>query len=253
MATVRSLNEAGKAAFRAFLASVRADPATAIPSHLLWDETTSAPLRWNIDVEPVLFASRLEAGRYFQERFHSAEALDLEREAGMWSWLALFYFELLCPELRGRRSPGEEARFVLDSRRYFRHLLAGPWSMYKAYAANPEQAMIVLCQPLHRPGRYCDHLAARRELLTSPAVIGAATRLYYDSSSGKPRRRGHSSQPGNFARFLAVVSQLDVTFDLYSLTAEALLGRLPQEEFLRASVTQGRPETTSQALPLELL
>lgn len=253
MATIRILNDAGKAAFRAFLAAVRTDPGTPAPSALLYDENTSAACRWNVTVEPREFVSRLEAGRYLHERFQAAGAIDLEREAGMWSWLALFYFDVLCPELRGRRSPGEEARFILDKRRYFRHLLAAPWSIYKAYAADPEQAMIALCQPLHRPGRYCDGFASRKELLTSPAVTGAATRLYYDASTGKPRRRGHSSQPGNFARFLAVVSQLDVTFDLYSLTADALLWRLPQEEFGTAWRAESRPGATSQALPLELL
>lgn len=253
MATVRALNKAGAAAFRALLDAVRTDPATAAPAHLLDDESTSEPLRWNIEVEPRSFASRLEAGQYLHERFQAADALDLEREEGMWSWLALFYFDLLCPEIRGRRSPGEPARFVLDRRRYFRHLLAAPWSMYKAYAADPEQAMIVLCQPLHRPGRYCDAFASRKDLLTSPAVMGAATRLYYDTSTGKPKRKGHSSQPGNFARFLAVVNQLDVTFDLYSLTADALLWRLPREEFGIAWRDEARPETTAQPLPLELL
>jgi hypothetical protein len=253
MAIVRTLNDSGKAVFRAFLAAVRTDPATPAPYEILQNEASSEALRWTIDVEPRSFASRLEAARYLNERFQAAGALDLEREAGMWSWLALFYFDLLCPELRGRRSPGEEARFIPDSRRYFRHLLAAPWSIYKAYAADPGQAMIVLCQPLHRPGRYCDHLAARRELLTSPAVIGAATRLYYDATTGKPKRRGHSSRPGNFARFIAVVSQLDVTFDLYSLTADALLWRLPREEFGQSWGDESRAATTAQTLPLELL
>jgi hypothetical protein len=252
MAFVRALNDAGRAQFRAFLAAVRNDPATPPPLELLQDESTSAPVRWQIEVEPGLFASRLEVARYLQERFQAANALNVDRAAGLWSWLALFYFDVLCPELRGRRSPGEEARYILDTRRYFRHLLAAPWSIYKAYAADPAQAMIVLCQPVHRPGRYCDHLAARKELLTSPAVVGAATRLYYDAGTGKPKRRGHSSQPGNFARFLAVVGQLDVTFDLYSLTAEALLWRLPAEEFGRAW-SESRREAVAQALPLELL
>jgi hypothetical protein len=253
MATVRALNKAGEAAFRAFLGSVRTDPAAPLPFAVLYDDATSEPLRWTIDIEPHVFASRLQAARYLNELFQAAGALDLEREEGMWSWLALFYFDVLCPELRGRRSPGEEARFILDRRRYFRHLLAAPWSIFKAYGADPDQAMIVLCQPLHRPGRYCDHLAARKELLTSPAVVGAATRLYYDPATGKPKRRGHSTQPGNFARFIAVVSQLDVTFDLYSLTADALLWRLPREEFGQGWRQDTRTESTAATLPLELL
>jgi hypothetical protein len=172
-----------------------------------------------------------------------------KQETGLWAWLSLFYFDALCPERGGRRTPGEEARWIPDpGRRFYRHLLAGPWAIYKAYSMHPEDAMILLCQPPNMPGRYVDMLASRKELLTTPAVVAAATRLYYDAKTGKPRRKGQSSTaPGSFARFIQIVNQLDVTWDLYSLTADALLWRLPQEEFGLAY----RPQQAQ--LPTELL
>lgn len=251
MATIRSLNSEGIAALREFLAEVRQDPSAAPPMSVLYDEATSVPLRWNVEVEARTFASRFEAAGYLYEAFRSADAVAVERERGIWAWLSLFYFDALCPEWRGRRSPGEEARWVLDPRRPYRHLLAGPYAIYKAYALHPEDAMIVLCQPVHRPGKFVEHLSWRRDLLTTPAVVAAATRLYYDPKTGKPRRRAQSTTaPGNFSRFIQIVTQLDVTWDLYSLTADALLWRLPQAEFGLAYRTAA---ATQAELPTVLL
>jgi hypothetical protein len=254
MPAIRSLNNEGQQALREFLADLRHDSAAAPPLSVLTDPATSDPVPYDITVEPRSFASRLEAGEYLYEMFRAAGALAVDRDKGIWAWLALFYFDSLCPEVRGRRSPGEDARWILDlrPRRYFRHLLAAPYAIYRAYALHPHDAMILLCQPLHRPGNYVAELTSRKELLTSHAVIGAATRLYYDPKTGKPRRKGQSrTAPGNLARFVQIVSQLDVTWDLYSLTADALLWRLPQTEFglayRTASATAGAP------LPVELL
>ena len=71
------------------------------------------------------------------------------------------------------------------------------------------------------------------------------------SRTGKPRRKAQSATaPGNFSRFIQIVTQLDVTWDLYSLTADALLWRLPQAEFGLAY----RAAAASQAeLPTVLL
>ena len=232
MATARALNNDGIAVLRDFLSEVRLDPTAAPPLYILTDEATSEPLRWNVEVEPRSFASRFEAAQYLYDAFRAAEAIAVERDRGLWAWLALFYFDSLCPEWRGRRVPGEEARWILDKRRSFRHLLAGPYVIYRAYALHPEDAMIVLCQPVHRPGKFVDLLAWRRDLLATPAVVAAATRLYYDPKTGKPRRKAQSSTaPGNFGRFVQILTQLDVTWDLYSMTPDALLWHLPQAEF----------------------
>jgi hypothetical protein len=254
MPAIRSLNSAGQEALREFLADLRHDPATAPPMSILTDPATSDPLPFEVTVEPRAFASRFEAGEYLYELFRTASALAVDRDKGLWAWLALFCFESLCPEIRGRRSPGEDARWILDlrPRRYFRHLLAAPYVIYRAYAVRPHDAMILLCQPLHRPGNYVAELTSRKELLTSQAVIGAATRLYYDPKTGKPRRKGQSrTAPGNLARFVRIVSQLDVTWDLYSLTADALLWRLPQAEFGLAY--RSTPAAAAAPLPVELL
>jgi hypothetical protein len=254
MAAIRSLNNAGLQAVREFLADLRQDSTAVPPMAILTDPAFSESLQTEFEVQPRSFASRFEAGEYLYEVFRTAGALAVDRDKGIWAWLALFYFDSLCPEFRGRRTPGEDARWILDlrPRRYFRHLLAAPYVIYRAYALHPHDAMILLCQPLHRPGNYVAELTSRKDLLTSHAVIGAATRLYYDAKTGKPRRKGQSrTAPGNLVRFVQIVTQLDVTWDLHSLTADALLWRLPQAEFGLAYRTAAATAATS--LPVELL
>jgi hypothetical protein len=72
-------------------------------------------------------------------------------------------------------------------------------------------------------------LAKRQELITNPAVVSAATRLYYDPSKGRLKRSGARGAPGTVRRFAEILTQLDVVWDLYSMSAEELIAMLPPE------------------------
>ena len=72
-------------------------------------------------------------------------------------------------------------------------------------------------------------MASRPSLVTCKAVAGAATRLYYDDTTDRIRRGCSGKGPGSARRFADVLSQLDLTWDLHSLTVEQLLKLLPDE------------------------
>jgi hypothetical protein len=86
-------------------------------------------------------------------------------------------------------------------------------------------------------------IASRPSLVTCKAVVGAATRLYYDSASGRNRSGLSGRDPGSPRRFADILSQLDLTWDLHSLTTEELLELLPPEfdAFRRRSSPRQRP------------
>jgi hypothetical protein len=71
--------------------------------------------------------------------------------------------------------------------------------------------------------------AARQELITNPAVVAAATRLYYDPTKGRLKRAGTVGAPGTVRRFAEVLMQLDVVWDLYQMSPEELIAMLPPE------------------------
>ena len=121
----------------------------------------------DIVVRQRTFRTRFDVGKYLDELFGEAEGLNLNKNKGLWSWLAAFYFEQLCP--LGAR-PGENARWVPavgDFRKYYRHLLAGPYHIYRAHRDDPLRALALLATPPHRPGDIVEQLASRQELVTT--------------------------------------------------------------------------------------
>ncbi len=230
---VRRLTDAGIEQFSTFLDTLESDPTRLIPEELLTDSAMSVLVPGRVEVEKRTFANRLEAARYLDEQFSTAEIHDIERDSGLWSWLALFYFDQLCPaNAAGARRPGERARYIAESanfQRYYRHLLAGPYRIFRAHRRAPERALAVLCQPLSRPGDLVEQLASRQELVTNSPVMEVATILYVDPTTGKPKTGSQTKSAGAVRRLADVLSQFDVTWDLYAVQVAELLGILPAE------------------------
>jgi hypothetical protein len=90
--------------------------------------------------------------------------------------------------------------------------------------------MLVLCGPLHQPGDIVEQIASRQEIITNRGIMQAASSLYYDSSSIKPRRGAATKDgKGTVRRFTDILNQFDVTWDLYSLEASDVIQMLPDE------------------------
>jgi hypothetical protein len=134
------------------------------------------------------------------------------------------------PLENGKRFVGEEARYIpgAASWRYYRHLLAGP---YRIFQLHRDRAKLLLSGQLGRPGDFAEQLASRQEFITNPGIIGAASLLYYDDEKHRPRRGAASTKrkPGTLRRFVDVVQQLDLTYDLYSMQPVEVLTILPKE------------------------
>lgn len=243
MTQLRRLNDAGISRLLEFIHGVKSDPALAPPLEILTHPSTSSDLgEVEVDVEHKQFGSRFAAAKYLFETLDDSGLTDVEQDRGLWAWLALFYFDELCPpDKKGQRKPGEDARWVPESSRafrYYRHLLAGPYRIYKAHRSHPEQAMIVLCGPLDRPGDLVEQLASRQELVTNGALLAAASEMYLEPDTGLPKRGVVSSEkaggrrrgrPGTVFRLIDVCRQYDVAWDLYAMKPDALIEMLPKE------------------------
>lgn len=242
MTELRRLNEVGTEQLLGFIHRVKDDASAGAPLELLIHSATSESLGdIEVEVEAQTFGSRFAAGEYLYKTLGNCGLKNLDRDIGLWAWLSLFYFEELCPKDRkGKRSPGEDARWVLNfsSFRYYRHLLLNPFQIYRAHRSNPECARILLCNPLDEPGEMVGQLAARQESVTNAALIGAASLLYVDPKTGKAKRGSGSyekldgrtrGKPGTVRRLVDVWKQLDVTWDMYSMNVNSLISLLPNE------------------------
>jgi hypothetical protein len=230
MALVRRLNDRGLTQFRAFLQTIRAGAEFQPNPAILYVDDFSAPLSRPIRIEARRFRNKYDAAAYLTDVLAPIDAPGLGDDAGLWSWLALFYFEQLSPRgADGKRRPREDYHYVLGStsRDAQRHLLAGP---FKIYGMHREKARLLLYPPVNQHGSFIWDLGSRRDLITNRGLVEAIDRLYWDRRTSRPRRGATTvTRAGNLRRLTAVVQQLDFNYDLYGMTADEILGLLPPE------------------------
>jgi hypothetical protein len=238
---IRLLNTDAIEEFRRYLVELRRDPLAQPPTYLLTSSVTSSdpPFEARLEREPtgVPFTSRYEFGKYLVQVLNGVDGALISREHRLWTWLALYYFDQLCPPNKsGARKPLDDAAYVLDSEfnwtTYYRHFVRTPWI---AVSLHPVQSRVVLTplrdfdRPLAQRGELVEQMASRQSLFRSRTVMTVADRLYYDPATDRLRRGAGGSTAGSSRRLAAVLNQFDLTYDLESVTPETVISRLPKE------------------------
>jgi len=230
---VARLNEKGLTTFAGWLESLKAGGSLKVPTAMLNDPSCTEPMNVDVNVQPRVFASRFDAAEYLHTRFTSAGLNEIERDGGLWAWLSLYYFDEVCPLGKGGlRKPGALARHIpelANFQRYYRHLLAGPYRIYRAHRDDPKRALALLCQPLDSPGDIVEQIASRQELVTNRGIMGLATRLYVDATTQRPKPGAGGKGGGSARRLSDVIEQFDLTWDLYAATPDELGSVMPKE------------------------
>lgn len=232
MSKVRILNDAGMQRFREYVAAGRADPSLPPPFEILENGNYSEPFSSDIDVEQREFENAYEFGVYLNSVLAGCEAREISRNHALWSWLALFFFDVISkPGASGDRKILEEAVYVLDGRfsfrRYYRHLVRTPWLAVRMHG---ELAKVLLISG----GRGArseinEQIGAHPDLFGCKTVIDAAYKMYFDEEAQKPKRGASGKGAGTPRRLAAVVSQLQLTYDLSDCPIGEFLGLLPRE------------------------
>jgi hypothetical protein len=224
----------GIAQFASYLTQLKAEPTLPPPAHLLTEAGASEPIGADVEVEDKAFATRFDAAAYLDIKLTASGLPSPERDAGLWAWLALFYFDQLCPTGKaGARKVGEQARYIPQinvPRRFYRHMLAGPLVMYRAHADDPKRLLALLSNPMDVATSETYRLFIENtSLIACKAVVEVATWLYYDRARCKLKRGAGSKDAGGCRRLIEYLQQIDCTFDLPILTKERLAGMLPKE------------------------
>lgn len=230
---VRRLTDRGVEAFRNYLSDLRRDPSLAPPRPLLTDPATATAVGGG-RVEEREFQTRLDLAQYLDSALAGIESEAMEADVHLWSWLSIFFFDQVCPAGKdGARRPGRDYRHILEPGYPYghRHLLAGAYLVYSVYGLDEGPAGLLLGTPPGVESKIYHELAVRLNLITNQGVMEAAFRLYHDPETARPKHgaEGRRDVPGSLHRFIAVVQQLDVTYDLYSMSGEEILGLLPAE------------------------
>lgn len=234
MNKLRRLTKSGRGILTRQLHDMRTTPGVDL-TDLLTSSVHTEIVSPNGDVPDANFVSRREAAEAVAAVLHSAgvDDADARRDIGLWAWLAARWIDSLAPaNSSGLRAPGATWRWIPDlnsHQTYYRHLLLGPYSIYRYFESDPDSAMSVLGSDAARPGEVVEQLASRADIITNRRLIAAATRLYWDGSSKKMRPGSGGKGPGSPRRLVEVFGQFDRTWDFHETPVDRILELLPSE------------------------
>ena len=227
---VRKLNEYGLSEFDSFIKSCRKGVHKNIPLYLLDDVRTSQELDFSLEVKDQTFDSRYQMGLYLTSLLEGKNIQNLIGDQGFWSWFALLWFEQLCPVNKdGVRNPSKEYNYILSQNYNHRprHAVYMTWQLVSRYG---EDVKFMLSKSLSTRGELTEQMMARQEILTSEGVMRLASILYYDKETGIFKKGSASRKsPGCVSRYVSWLQQLQVTYDIFSMSENDLEKLLPAE------------------------
>lgn len=226
---LRLLSPPGVMRFRSYIRGLTAGTAQAPPVYLLADPAFTEQATARVRIDDAGWEGRLELARWLDRRLNPLTPAELEHE-GLWSWLSLRLFDRLCPQAPdGTRVPGRDYRFIPspDYRHRYRHLVRAPFELFRRHG---ERARVFLGADLARHGDVMEQVASRIEFVENPGIVEALDLLYFDNAAGALKRGAtNRARPGTLRRFVSVIQQLDLTYDLFSMSGPAILALLPPE------------------------
>jgi len=229
------LNRAGQREFERIIEGMRTDQFSKSPEHLLQDDLSVEGLDFEADVKEGHFSSRYEIGEHLVEVLTGVDRSLFIGDRGFWDWLALQWFDDLCPiKANGERKPSEAASYVMseDYKRRYRHAVYVTWQLVETHGENAR--FLLFKEPSVR-GELTEQLMARQYYLSCRGLIEAVKELYWDESAGSLKKGAGGKGAGSPRRLVGWLQQIEVTFDLYSMTSDQLLALIPDEfaRFLR--------------------
>jgi hypothetical protein len=231
---IRKFTDEGIEQFRDYLVDLRGGATSCPPFELLNDPATSEHIDSGGEIENRNFKTRLELAQYLDEVLSEIEIESLETDVHLWSWLSLFYFDQVCPSHKGDvRKPGRDYRHILEPGypNGHRHLIAGVYLVYTIYELGEDLSRLLLWTPLHKESIFHHQLTVRQTIITNRGILDAAHQMYFDKTRGIPKKGPHGKKgsPGTLLRYIDVIQQLDLNYDLYSMTGDQILELLPPE------------------------
>lgn len=139
---LRKLNEKGIRQFADWLRNGAEEP---VPIGLISDQETSDPLLATVIPSRREFPDRYVFGVYLNELLKNLDPVSISRDQGLWSAMALVWFDLLCPSLGdGSRKVDKEYRYILSGsyQTYYRHLVRSPWQLVRDHGENSRFMLI---------------------------------------------------------------------------------------------------------------
>ncbi len=176
------------------------------------------------------FATAREMAAAILQSTGSLPLAGLLPQTGLWAWLTFVLRDSLFPkDAAGVRKFGEIHRWLPsdpnDWQKAQRHLVRMPVILLSTIGSNADH---LLCTKPSILPEIREQLTSQQGTLHS-AFQAAARALYFEEKTGGLKRGAGGKSTGSPRRLAKVRQQLDVTWDIFDLTAERLLHILPRE------------------------
>ncbi|MEM2914411.1 MAG: hypothetical protein QXH91_03290 [Candidatus Bathyarchaeia archaeon] len=228
MIKLRELTEEGIQKFREYIQELKRNPQAPRPD--LNVEPYSREFRPPVEIDETRrFNTRMEMAEYLTQLFSAKGISRTDAKPGLWTWLAYLWFDQLCPIIDGTRKPREIAKYICSSdyREYYRHYVASSYDIYSLHGRENSK-LFLHCAP-HIFNDFTAQLAARQYIISNKSLIQLAHRLYWDPYSVRPKKGADRNRPGNVRRFVKILSQLELTYDIHGMAPNDIERLLPEE------------------------
>ena len=243
MLALRKFNDAGILEFSKRYIEMKETGKPVDFSDLVENENLTEFISNQKTLDLVRFATRMECGEYFYNLFESnAEALhknnvDPLTDVGLWCWLTAVWAKYLQFNSDGKFNINQSsalARWIyepLHPRRYYRHLLAGPYRLYFLHAGNTNRIKILMYNHVTKPNTaWVEQICSRKEIVDDGSIMDFIHEMFFDESMNKPRTKPKNfSKVGDIRRFGVVYNQLVVNWDMHGMPTDALKAVIPSE------------------------
>ncbi len=234
--SIRQMTDVGIEHFQSYLVKIKDEEVIPFPNELLTNEMYVRVLDPNVTVEPRTFTTSLEIIQYLYPRIEALNFNQKFYDAGLWAWLTALYFDSLCAKDKvGRWKVREMACYIPSISRNFRddkrHLLAASVRMYDSHGEN--RMKLFLFTPPYQTAEGFRLIMESQDLSSNHPLLDALNILYWDEKTKRPYKGSIKDSPGSLERFISVMNQFNLTFDLFSMTGEQIIELLPKQEFGR--------------------
>ena len=166
------------------------------------------------ELTDIVVAEEVLEVRDFDTRFELAAHVDeviakskmsfqeVRGKTEIWNWLAALFFEKLIKFKDGKPVLGAVETYLAETyksnfQRYYRHKIAGPWTVFKIHENNPEIAKFMLKPEPSVGGEIFEVFSTRVELIVNESFMEAVRLLYWDDDTGDYKRGAAGKDPGS--------------------------------------------------------
>lgn len=231
LVSIKTFNEAGLNEFERIISELRNGNIKSIDEQLLFDEQYTDSFEPIINLEKVDYKNKNELVPYLVQQLNLRENKHLYFNKGLWSWLAAFYFDNICPtDGNGRRKINETAFYILrepkNYTKYYRHLLAYP---SRVFSEIGDSSKIFLIGSFAKRGEITEQFGAYQEIALNKGILDAANIMYWDDNTGNLKRGAAGKGGGSARRLVRLIRQYQLTYDLNSMKGDQIVEMLPTE------------------------